>query len=94
MSVYSIIQCQFVLSESDLKILLIHLEERVRTHCVDVNVSGHVGATNCSIDAFSRHPHLKKMIVTQSNKCSLHFTIIETCFKVFMCSTVSQLEAG
>lgn len=49
--------------ESDLKILLIHLEEWVGTHCADVNVSGRVGAANCSIDAFSRHPYLKKMIV-------------------------------
>lgn len=41
-----------------LKILFIHSEERVWTHCLYVKPSGHIGATNSSIDAFSCHPHL------------------------------------
>lgn len=44
-----------------LKILFIHSEERVWTHCLYVKLSGHIGATNSSIDAFSCHPHLRFM---------------------------------
>lgn len=45
---------------SDLKILPLHLEQRMWTHGGDVNVSGRDGATDCAVDAFSRHPHLRR----------------------------------